>query len=200
MWTINIFPEKVGDTSLRNTILDANKDRSSSNAHTPLVNTSLQWLPLDDQFLKHCVFVDFEKRSKVTFENIQEVINSFSRINATIINDPAILDTVEEEFLDYQAMAESDIPNDIWEAALKSDGEHRMDIIWGHLEPKLPSLGAIALSVLVVPHSNAGEERVFSMIKKNKTDFRANLQLDGSLNSIMRIKMSHPEELLPCHK
>ena len=30
MWTINIFPEKGGDTSLRNTILDANKDRLSS--------------------------------------------------------------------------------------------------------------------------------------------------------------------------
>ena len=41
MWTINIFPEKGGDTSLRNTILDANKDRSSSNADTRLVNTSL---------------------------------------------------------------------------------------------------------------------------------------------------------------
>ena len=43
MWTrtINIFPEKVGDTSLRITILDANKDRSSSNADTRLVNTSL---------------------------------------------------------------------------------------------------------------------------------------------------------------
>ena len=40
MWTINIFPEKGGDTSLRITILDANKDRSSSNADTRLVNTS----------------------------------------------------------------------------------------------------------------------------------------------------------------
>ena len=40
MWTINIFPEKGGDTSLRITILDANKDRSSCNADTRLVNTS----------------------------------------------------------------------------------------------------------------------------------------------------------------
>ena len=97
-------------------------------------------------------------------------------------------------------MVESALPNDIWEAALKSDGEHTMDIVWGSLEPKLPHLGSIALSVLVVSHTNAGEERVFSMIKKNKTDFRALLQLAGSLNSIMRIKMSHLEELLPCHK
>ena len=42
MWTINIFPQKIGDTSLRITILDANKDRSSSNADTRLVNTTLE--------------------------------------------------------------------------------------------------------------------------------------------------------------
>ena len=40
------------------------------------------------------------------------------------------------------------------------------------------------------------EER---MIRKNKTDFQARLQLDGSLNSIMRIKMSIPELLTACH-
>ena len=39
MWTmtINIFPDKGGDTSLRITILDANKDRLSRNADTRLV-------------------------------------------------------------------------------------------------------------------------------------------------------------------
>ena len=56
------------------------------------------------------------------------------------------------------------------------------------------------LCLLVVPHSSTGEERIFSMIRKNKTDFRSSLQLDGSLNSIMRIKMSVLESLTACHK
>ena len=72
-----------------------------------------------------------------------------------------------------------------------------MDIIWGSLRNRFPSLSAIAVTVLVVPHSNAGDERVFSMIKKNKTDFLSNLQLDGSLNSIMLIKVAFPESLIP---
>ena len=50
---------------------------------------------------------------------------------------------------------------------------HWMDMIWGSLQEKLPNLSRVALAVLTIPHSNAGEERVFSMIRKNKTDFRS---------------------------
>ena len=76
---------------------------------------------------------------------------------------------------------------------------HRIDMIWGSLQEKLPNLSKVALAVLTIPHSNAGEERVFSMIKKNKTDFRSNLDLPRSLSSIMTIKMNKPANLLPCH-
>ena len=75
-----------------------------------------------------------------------------------------------------------------------------MDVIWGYLQERFPNLSDIALTVLTVPHSNAGDERVFSMVKKNKTEFRSRLQLGGSLNAIMRIKMAFPESLCPCHQ
>ena len=68
-----------------------------------------------------------------------------------------------------------------------------------YLHDKFPLLPEIALCVLLIPHSNAGEECVFFMVRKNKTDFRSLLQLDGSLNSIMRVNMSIPESLTPCH-
>ena len=58
----------------------------------------------------------------------------------------------------------------------------------------------MALSILVVPYSNAEEERTFSMISKSKTDLRSHLQLDCSLNRIMRIKMLIPGSLTACHK
>ena len=63
----------------------------------------------------------------------------------------------------------------------------------------------ILLCVLVVPHSNVGDEKTFSKLEKNsrlekKTDFRSRFQLDGSLNLIVRIKMSIPESLTACHK
>ena len=69
MWTrtINIFPEKEeGDTSLRITILDANKDRPSSNADTSLVNTSLlrQYLKPKKYLTKYLTVIDRPQQRK----------------------------------------------------------------------------------------------------------------------------------------
>ena len=67
-------------------------------------------------------------------------------------------------FLDYQAFSNHDIPENIWESAKISDNGHQMDVIWDHLKAKFPYLSKIAESVLVVPHSNSIEERVFLII------------------------------------
>ena len=75
-----------------------------------------------------------------------------------------------------------------------------MDVAWWHLKDTFLNLTETAQTVIVVPHSNAAYESVFSMIKKNKTEFRSNLQLDGSLNSIVGIKMASPKSLPPCHE
>ena len=52
-------------------------------------------------------------------------------------------------------------------------------------------LSKIAQVVLIIPHSNANEERVFSLITKNKTMFRSNMKLDGTLQSILSIKLAN---------
>ena len=44
--------------------------------------------------------------------------------------------------------------------------------------------------------TNAAEERVFSLINKNKTKFRPSLQLEGTLSSIITIKLACNQ---PCH-
>ena len=104
-----------------------------------------------------------------------------------------------------------EIPGSVWDDALvveKSNEDeeeeitqyHRMDIIWGFFRKVFPSLSKVALAVLTIPHSNAGEERVCSMIRKNKTEFRPRLDSGTSLDSIMSIKMNCPENLNPCHK
>ena len=51
-------------------------------------------------------------------------------------------------------------------------------------------LAAVAKLVLVLPHSNSDAERVFSIVGLNKTKTRNSLALDGTLSSIMTIKMS----------
>ncbi|KAJ8381382.1 hypothetical protein SKAU_G00021600 [Synaphobranchus kaupii] len=58
-------------------------------------------------------------------------------------------------------------------------------------------LASIAKLVLVLPHSNADAERVFSVVGLNKTKTTNSLALDGTLSSIMTIKMAGLE---PCFK
>ena len=85
----------------------------------------------------------------------------------------------------------------------KGDGKeekryHRMDIVWGYLSTMKSADGQLVFKrlfkvvklVLVLPLSNAGEERVFSMVRKNKTSFRSSLSMEGTLSSILTVKLA----------
>ena len=79
--------------------------------------------------------------------------------------------------------------------------------ISGYLpEIKLPEMDTkrfsrltkVARVVFTIPHSNAGEERVFSMIRKRDDQGRMNLQ--GTLSSLLTAKMNLPEtKANPCY-
>lgn len=121
---------------------------------------------------------------------------------------PKELDHLLEEFTDFQMLDESDIPNDVWDEAIVHQNEevsyHRMDTVWHHIatmrapdnRPHFARLCRIAKLTLVLPHSNAQEERVFSMVRKNKTAFRPSLDPKGTLSSILTIKLASTE---PAH-
>ena len=49
--------------------------------------------------------------------------------------------------------------------------------------------------VMTIPHSNAGEERIFSLINKNKTP-SSSMKLDSTLSSILVIKTHTDDPLL----
>ena len=108
-------------------------------------------------------------------------------------------------------LKKSDIPDEVWESARVNVTEEdedgvveeetasffRMDSIWAYISSmkladhslKFRRLCKVAKTVLILPHSNAGEERVFS-IKKNKTPFRGSLAVNGTLSSLMTIKLA----------
>lgn len=113
-----------------------------------------------------------------------------------------------QEFVDYQLLNDDDIPQMIWDKAKVGEDEdkhYRMDVIWHYLStmksgdgrPRFRRLCKIAMLVLTIPHSNAGEERVFSMVRKNKTPFRSSLGLDKTLSGLLTVKLATQE---PCHK
>ena len=108
-------------------------------------------------------------------------------------------------FLSYQTMREEDIPD-----SLKGDpdgGPCNVDKLWGYLKKpgtnicEFDLLFKVANVILTIPHSNAGEERIFSLINKNKTLTRSSLSLDGTLSSVKThieepLKWQPSEELL----
>ena len=55
------------------------------------------------------------------------------------------------------------------------------------------------LSILVIPHSNAEAERVFSMVRKNDTAFRPTLGTEV-LQSLMITKIDNVATETPCFK
>ena len=59
-----------------------------------------------------------------------------------------------------------------------------------------PNLSKVAKLVLTIPHSNAEEERVLSLVRMNKPDYLSRLKLDGTLSSIMTVKLNDK----PCYK
>ena len=82
----------------------------------------------------------------------------------------------------------------MWEKATVVEDEesryHQMDIVWHYIASMkmpdsalhFPHPSRIALLVLTKPHSNAEEEQLFSMVRKNKTAFRSSLNPQGSLS------------------
>ena len=56
-----------------------------------------------------------------------------------------------------------------------------MDIIWGHLKPKLLSLSKIAESILVVSHITQGKKEYFSSFEKIRLSFHLDSILESHL-------------------
>ena len=67
----------------------------------------------------------------------------------------------------------------------------------GSTELKFSKLLEVVKTVLMIPNSNASEERVFSLVRKNKTPFRPSLAVEGTLSSIIGIKLGIDD---PCEK
>ena len=171
--------------------------------------------PIDNDVLCNAVWVNVPKRLDTTWESVQFFLEKFSLLTLLQGINPDIL---HEEFVDYQTLPDDAIGQRAWKEAKVVDGQdedgneiahHRVDILWWHLahlkvpgtsQNRFKNLSKVAEIVLVIPHSNAEQERLFSIVRKNKTDSRSNLKLDGTLSSILAMKTTYPESSTPCYK
>ena len=63
--------------------------------------------------------------------------------------------------------------------------------------PRFKFLSKVARLVLVLPHSNVSSERIFSLIRKNKTVFCPSLSTERTLHSVLTVRANQKD---PCHK
>ena len=167
---------------------------------------ALENLPMKDEMLRNAAFVSFRSRESANFSQVEYFVERFNTLLP--YGSPEDLDHLMKEFAQYQLLEESDIPQDVWEKATiveKEDNTYcRMDIVWHHISTmrdpdntlRFARLSQIVKLILVIPHSNAEEERVFSMVRKNKTAFRPSLDPKGTLSSILTIKLANTQ---PAH-
>ena len=143
------------------------------------------------------------KHESATFSSIEYFIHRYPHLESFI--DLHVIDTIQQQFISYQLLEDTDIPPKVWEdATVKLDEDTsyiRVDVIWnysfkikvtGSTELKFSKLKDVIQSILVIPNSYAAEERAFSLIQKNKTPFRPSLGLEVTLSSIVGIKLVIP--------
>ena len=76
--------------------------------------------------------------------------------------DSTQMNHFQEEFVAYQLLDQPDIPDTVWEETIVYHEGKDGTTIWGHIATLnvdgFELLSKVARMVLVIPHSNAGEE------------------------------------------
>ncbi|XP_034090540.1 uncharacterized protein LOC117558368 isoform X2 [Gymnodraco acuticeps] len=113
------------------------------------------------------MFLDVQQRVECGVEDALYFVDRFPELLP--YNGPDERDKLSEEFLDYQSM----------DIAMPEDpATFDIESFWGNLASmknkvtgmsRFGRLSRIAKLVLVLPHSNADTERVFSVVGLNKT-------------------------------
>ncbi len=101
-----------------------------------------------------------------------------------------------EEFDDYKTLTDEEVDiesclvdieyKDIFRSQVKKKGTK------GHLQSPTSEYGSrfrlltkVASISLVIPYSNTDEGKIFSSVRKYKTDFRQSMELDRTLSSFL---------------
>jgi hypothetical protein len=149
---------------------------------------------LSDIILKHAEVVDIEKKSEQSFCSVEYFADKFEHFLKQEDNVHAVMmNNLQTEFNSYQS-----------DKLLELDTSLPITECWcviGQMkelgELKYKFLSDVMKSILCIPHSNAGCERIFSMVRKNHTDFRGSMAT-STLESILVNKLDISSKGKPC--
>lgn len=141
-------------------------------------------LPLNEPLLQHAEVADVFLQQSAKSTSLLYFLERFP----CLIPEDVKKDTVIEQFAVYQS---TDLKTALGEEWLKS----RMDEQWKQIglltdengNTLFHELSEVMLAVLTIPHSSAHCERVFSTVRKNRTDQRSSLS-DDTLQTLLTLK------------
>lgn len=117
--------------------------------------------PIDDETLKHAQFVHFENREVAEFTDVSYFVDEHS----SLLNfSSQQLDQLYEEFVEYQLQKSNKV-------MMMMSSLHVYAYTYGYTLGfyQQDEVSNLAQLVLILPHSNACEERVFRLVRLNKT-------------------------------
>ena len=140
--------------------------------------------PFNDELLHHAQVIDIDNRADAKFSSVEYFVNRFPCL---LKGDEGEKDDLELEFVKYQVDAQIShlLPASI--DRMWSEISHMIDAATGR--GKYTNLSRVMLGLLVIAHSNAQSERVFSLVRKNRTEYRPTLT-DKTLEAMLIHKVN----------
>ena len=159
-------------------------DRVSFNCRIFMIEAykyAISRFPIHDHVLQHAKVLQFDSRTTAEFESLLFFVQRFETLKLKLDKS---MDQLYDQFSEYQALDGASIT-----------AYNRIDHFWHSLSnlqgcngPHFNLLFEVVKYILILPHSNAEEERIFSTVAKNKTKFRHSLSNEKSLSSILTCK------------
>ena len=151
--------------------------------------------PLKSDVLLHAEVADLDLRVAAKFSSVRFFINKFPCMvlakESETMHDA--IDALQEQFLAYQL---NDIPPAVLE---QTDADKQWTLMADVIGPSgqlcYDRLAKVMLGIPTIPHSNAECERVFSQVRKNKTDFRGSM----SNNLLSALLVTKAQQKGPCY-
>uniref|UniRef100_H3AXW4 HAT C-terminal dimerisation domain-containing protein n=1 Tax=Latimeria chalumnae TaxID=7897 RepID=H3AXW4_LATCH len=174
------------DTYLPNHSLSDHKTQIFYNGARAFLNASAMYLqqklPFNDRVLQNSQFVDIS-RGQATFGQVEYFCARFSE---TLQLSASAMDCLFDQCQDFQSYVKDKY---LYQSVdVVTFWSNLMDVTDCNGHKRFDKLCKVAFLVLVLPHSNSGEEQVFSIIKENKT-MRSAMQ-NNMLSSLLSCKIN----------
>ena len=159
------------------------------------VSKMLAKFPFSDGTLKELAFLYPPDRSKTTITGLMHLAKRFTSFS---VDDT---DNLIMEYRDYRACSDEQLPT----VGSLDQGSAAIDHFWYEMAQlksvtdlscyRFGTLSLLAKCLLVLPHSNADPERLFSMVRKIETDQRKRLD-PSTICAVLNAKINNDN---PCY-